>query len=92
MYKYIYNMKTKRVGQSNIIEGGRGCLENTIEFKRKVAVIKKDVQYEYSISLLNERNWVRRIFIVIRREIETRRRIAELSSLKNLHLGYRWQM
>lgn len=85
-------MKSKRVVQSNIIEGGRGRLENAIEFKRKVAVIKKDVQDEYSITLLNERNWVRRIFIIIRREVETRRRMAELSSLKNLHLGYRWQM
>lgn len=85
-------MKSKRVVQSNIIEGGRGRLENAIEFKRKVAVIKKNVQDEYSITLLNERNWVRRIFIIIRREVETRRRMAELSSLKNLHLGYRWQM
>jgi hypothetical protein len=85
-------MKTKRAGQSNLIEGGKERLENTTEFKRKVEEIKRDVRDKYSLTLLNEKNWTRRIFIIIRREIEIRRRIAELSSLKNLHLGHRWQM
>jgi len=85
-------MKAKRAGQSNLIEGGKERLENTNEFKSKVQEIKRDVRDKYSLTILNEKNWTRRIFIVIRREIEIRRRIAELSSLKNLHLGQRWQM
>jgi len=84
-------MKTKRVGQFNLIEGGKERLENTNEFKSKVKEIKRDVREKYSLTLSNERNWTRRIFIVIRREIEIRRRISELSSLKNLHSGHRWQ-
>jgi hypothetical protein len=75
-----------------LIEGGKERLEGTNEFKSKVDVIKRDVRDKYSRTLLNERNWTRRIVIVIRREIEIRKRISELSSLKNLHLGHRWQM
>ncbi|MBA4057030.1 MAG: hypothetical protein C0490_20110 [Marivirga sp.] len=85
-------MKTKRAGQSNLIEGGRDRLENTNEFRSKVEEIKKDVRDKYSLTLLNERNWTKRLLIFIRREIEIRRRVAELSSLKNLHLGHRCQM
>jgi hypothetical protein len=81
-------MKTKRAGQSNLIEGGGNRLENTNEFKSKVEEIKKDVRDKYSLTLLNKRNWARRLFIVIVRELEIRRRIAELNSLKNLHLGH----
>ena len=33
-------MKTKRAGQSNLIEGGKERLENTNEFKSKVDEIK----------------------------------------------------
>ena len=85
-------MKAKRAGQSNLIEGGKERLENTNEFKSKVEEIKKDVRDKYSLTILNEKNWTRRMLIVIRREIEIRKKIAELSSLKNLHLGHRWQM
>ena len=85
-------MKTKRAGQSNFIESGRDRLENTSEFKSKVEKIKNDVWDKYSQTLLNERSWPKRLLIFIRREIEIRRRISELSSLKNLHLGHSWQM
>jgi hypothetical protein len=85
-------MKAKHAEKTNLIEGGKESLENTNEFKRKVEQIDKDVRDQYSLTLLNEKNWARRILIVIRREIEIRRRIAELSSLKNLHTAHRWQM
>ena len=72
--------------------GGKERLENTNEFKRKVEEINRDVRNKYSLALLNEKNWTSRIFIFIKRKIEIRRRIAELSSLKNLHLAHRVQM
>ena len=75
-----------------MIEGGKERLENTNEFKSKVDEIKRDVRGKFSLTLLNERNWTRRIVIVIRREIEIRKRISELSSLKNLHWGHCWQL
>jgi hypothetical protein len=85
-------MKTKRAEQSNLMESGKERLENTNEFKRKVEQIRKDVRQQYSLMLFNEKNWAKRILIVIRREVEIRRRIAELSSLKNLHIAHHWQM
>jgi hypothetical protein len=86
-------MRTKRPGRSNLIEGGKETFENTDEFNRKVQQIKKDVRDQYSLSLSHERNWAKRILIIIRRELEIRRRIAALSSLKNLHTAHpAWYM
>ena len=85
-------MKPKRAVQSNLIEGARERLEATNEFQSKVEEIKRDVRDKYSPTISNEKNWTKRIFIVIKREIEIRRSIAELSSLKNLHVGRQWQI
>lgn len=78
-------MKAKRAEQSNLIDEGKERLENTSEFGKKVEEIKREVKDKYSLTLLDEKNWAKRILLIIRREIEIRRRIAELSSLKNLH-------
>ena len=69
----------------NLIEGGMDEFERTNEFVNKVAEIKKDVADKYSQKISNERNWLRRLFIRIKLEIEIRKRIKALSSLKNLH-------
>jgi hypothetical protein len=81
----LNKMKTKRAGKTNLIEGGRERLESTNEFKRKVEEINGEVRGKYSLILLNEKNWAKRILIIVRREIEIRKRIAELSSRRNLH-------
>jgi hypothetical protein len=81
-------MKTKRAGKTNLFEGGRESLENTKEFKRKVEEINREVRDKYSPALLNEKNWAKRILITVRRQIEIRKRIAELSSLRNLHTAH----
>ena len=70
----------------NIINNGDVQWKSTNEYKRKVDEIKKEVNDKYSFILLNEKNWMKRLFIEIRLWIETRKRIQELSSLKNLHL------
>jgi hypothetical protein len=85
-------MKAKGAGQTNLFEGGKERLEKTSEFKRKVEQVIMEVKDQYSQTLLNEKNWAKRILIVIRREIEIRRRIEKLSSLKNLHTLHRWQI
>lgn len=84
-------MKAKRAEQSNLIDEGKERLENTSEFRKKVEEINRAVRGKYSLMLLNEKNLAKRILLVIRREIEVRRRIAELSSLKNLHTTHSWQ-
>ena len=84
-------MKTKRPGKTNLIEGGRERLERTNEFKRKVEEINREVRDKYSLILGNEKNWAKRLLIIVRREIEIRKRIAELSSRRNLHVTHYWQ-
>jgi hypothetical protein len=81
-------MKTKQARQSNLVEGGRANLERTNQFKEKVEQIRNEVRALYSLTLLGEKNWARRIMIVIRREIEIRKMIARLSSSKNLHIAH----
>lgn len=78
-------MEINRPVKFNLIEGGRDEFERTNEFVNKVAEIKKDVAEKYSLTISNERNWLRRLFIKIKLEIEIRKRIQALSSLKNLH-------
>ncbi len=79
-------MKTKPAELFNLIEGGRANLENTSEFIKKVDEIKKEVTDKYSLTMVNEKNWVKRILIKIKLQIEIRKRVRELSSLKNLHI------
>jgi len=69
-----------------LIEGGRANLENTSEFIKKVDEIKKEVTDKYSLTMVNEKNRVKRILIKIKLQIEIRKRVRELSSLKNLHI------
>ena len=75
-----------------MIEGGKERLENTSQFRIKVEEIRKDVRDKYSLTILNEKNWAKRILTVFKRELEIRKRISELSSLKNLHAAHSWQM
>lgn len=79
-------MKTKPAELFNLIEEGRANLENTSEFIKKVDEIKKEVTDKYSLTMVNEKNWVKRILIKIKLQIEIRKRVRELSSLKNLHI------
>lgn len=72
--------------KSKIIFGGRERFEQTDEYRNKVAEIKKEVANEYSRKLLNEKNRLGQLLIVIQRHLEISRRIAELSSDKNLYL------
>ena len=84
-------MKTKQAQPINLIEGGRKRLENTSEFKRKVEEIKKELTGKYSLAILKEKNWIKRLFIKIKLQVEIRKRIEALSSLKNLHIVSHYQ-
>lgn len=75
-------------GETRITVDGRESFEQTSTFRLKVDEIKKEVKEEYSLLLLKERNWLKRLWISVRLRIETKRRIAKLSSGRNLHLVY----
>ncbi len=79
-------MKTKHTRQINLIEGGGEKLEQTSEFQKKVDDIKKELTDKYSLTILNEKNWIKRLLIKIRLRIEIRKKIEELISLKNLYI------
>lgn len=80
-----YKMETSNPGKIKLMEGGRDEFERTNEFMNKVAEIRKGVTDKYSPILSNERNWLGRLFIKVKIEIEIRKKIQALSSLKNLH-------
>ena len=76
-------MKTK--GQNNLIDEGKANWERTDEFTRKVNEIRRELSEKYSLVLLAEKNWFKRLQIKIRRWHEMKKKIDELSSWKNLH-------
>ena len=80
-----YKMETSKPDKYKLFEGGRDEFEGTDEFINKVEEIRKDLTDKYSQKLSKERNWVRRFIIKIKLEIEIRKRVRALSSLKNLH-------
>jgi hypothetical protein len=79
-------MQTRKKEKFKLFEGGRDEFERTAEFMNKVAEIRKEVTDKYSQKLSNKRSWVTRFFTKVRLEIEIRKRIQALSSLKNLHV------
>lgn len=78
-------MKTSKPNKFHLREGGVDEFESTAEFMNEVEEIRKEVTDTYSQKLSNERNWLRRFLIKVRLEIEIRKKIRVLSSLKNLH-------
>ena len=78
-------MKTTKPDKFKLHEGGKDEFESTDEFMNKVEEIRKDLTEKCSQKLSNERNWVMRFLIKVKLEIEIRKRIHALSSLKNLH-------
>jgi len=79
-------METSNPDKFKLIEGGRDEFERTNEFRNKVEEIRKDVMAKYFPILSTERNWLGRLFIKTKIEIEIRKRIEALTSLKNLHV------
>ena len=78
-------MKTK--GQNNLIDEGKSRWESTDEFNKKVREIGRELSEKYIPILSAEKNWFNRLLIRIRCWREKSKKIDELSSWKNLHLG-----
>ena len=72
--------------KSRITADGKERLERTAEYEKNVAELKKEVKNTYAWRLLEERSWIKRLIIRVKIRIEIRRKIAELSSDRNLHL------
>lgn len=78
-------METKKVSNSKLVEGGMDNFERTVQFRLKVAEIKRELTENYGYILSREKNWLKRLLIKIRLKIEIDRKISQLSSSKNLH-------
>ena len=78
-------METIKPDKFQLMEGGRDELEGTNEFMIKMGEIRKEVKDKYSFALSSEKSWVRRLLLKIKLEIEIRKRVRALSSLRNLH-------
>jgi len=74
-----------RARDSHVIAGGRANWEKTSEFQNKKDAIIKALTDQYALSISNEKHWIKRLLLKIRLRIETRRKLEELSSLRNLH-------
>ena len=72
---------------NRITFGGRKRWQATEEYQRQVAEIKEEVAGQYTLLLLSEKSWLKRLIIKGKRNIEIRRRIAKLDSDRNLHLA-----
>jgi hypothetical protein len=81
-------METSKPDKLRLMEGGREELEGTDEFMIKIGEIRKELNDKYSLALSSERSWIRRLLLKIKLEIEIRKRVRALSSLKNLHAIY----
>lgn len=78
-------MKTKQTKPVNLVDGGKDEWEMTEEYRNNVTRIVNEVSDKYSALLTNEKNWIKRLLLKIRRTVEIERKINALSSLRNLH-------
>ena len=78
-------MKSTPRKPMNLREGGMDAWEETDEYKEKIATITKEVRDKYSTMLAMEKSWIKRLILKLKESKEIRRRISELSSLRNLH-------
>lgn len=79
-------MKTNKSDKLSLRVGGKEEFESTIEFARQASEIRKQVTDKYAPLLLQQRSWLKRFFIRLKRENEIRKQIQQLSSWKNLHI------
>jgi len=83
-------MHTNQQDKLNLFEGGRDELERTDEHRNRMLGIVNEVTDKYARQLSQERSWVRRLVIRIKRDMEIRKRIRAITSSKNLHIAGHW--
>lgn len=80
-------MDTRGRYKFELFEGGKDEFEKTRDFIAKTKAIREALSEQYSVTLSSEKNWFRRLLIKAKLEMEIRKQIQALSSLKNLHLA-----
>ena len=63
------------------------CGSSSPEFQRKVTELKEDVTNQYALLLASAKIWIKRQMIKLKCSIELRKKIAKLSSARNLHIA-----
>jgi hypothetical protein len=83
------NDKTLDKMKSNIIESGPRNFKNSKTYLDKVKAIKEEIKTNYKSLLENEPDFIRRIILKLKMEIEIRRAISKLNSLEKMYLQTR---
>ena len=69
----------------NIIQESPDLIKNTSEYKTKVFNIKKKVKEKYLKPVLNEKKIIKKFKIILKSEIETRKKVRDITSDRNLY-------
>lgn len=78
-------MEPDQTNNPKLVEDGMKAFEETQQFRLKVTDIKLEVKEKYALILSSESNWLKRLVIKLRMQIEIGRRVSQLSSGRNLH-------
>lgn len=81
----VHDRNMKTYNSNKLRDGGKAEFESTNEFAKQANAVRKEVTGKYAPLLLQQRSWLTRLFIILKREVEIRKRIRQLSSWKNLH-------
>ena len=71
--------------QSKIIASSRQKIKATLAYKENVINIKKAIELKYHDSIKNEINIFKKILIIIKKKVEIRQKINQLTSLDKLY-------
>jgi hypothetical protein len=75
--------------KSKIIESGPQHFKDSKTYLDKVKAIKEGIKMNYKSLLDNEPNFIRRIILKLKMEIEIRRAVSKLNSLEKMYLQTR---
>lgn len=71
--------------QNKIISSSRQKIKASLAYKEKVTNIKKTIRLKYHDLIKNENNVFKKILIIIKKKVEIRKEIDNLTSLDKLY-------
>ncbi|KAA5543297.1 hypothetical protein [Adhaeribacter rhizoryzae] len=79
-------MKTLNNQTSKVIFNSREIVKTTPEYQQKVGIIRDKINLKYQVVIKNERNPIKKFFLIIKKKIELKRAIEQLTSLDKMYL------
>ena len=71
--------------QNKIISSSRQKIKASLAYKENVTNIKKTIRFKYHDLIKNENNVFKKILIIIKKKVEIRKEIDNLTSLDKLY-------